>query len=228
MKLYSENVNLAKDTLNYSLSCYFPVVLAIDPANLYGNGTTNKIRKIVYKWPDGTSDTNEFKPTLENNSWLQFPEFGNPLNYPTDKTLYLSKEDAEITLKNINVECFYFGTKNTTTYNIQISAFKPKIEGFRYQDVYDEINLLDARMFGPDNTLLYVFETRNPNYILMSTVNWKLLPEEIINKKLPPIRPYKFLLPFDKTKEVGFKYEDVPFVKTNPSQNSMDSGGGYI
>jgi len=227
MKLHSKTIELKKDTLNYSLSSYFPVNFYIDPSQLYGNGQTNKIRKIVYKWPDGTVDIKEFKPTLQNNSWLKFPEFGNPLNYPIDKLLYSSKEDQNLTLKNINVECYYFGTNNTVTYNIKLSAFKPSIEG-DFDSVYDEITLLDARMFGPNNTLIYVFETKNPNYILMSTVNWQLLPEEVINKKLPPIRPYKFLLPFDKTKEVGFNYENVPFIKTNPSKNSIDSGGDYI
>jgi hypothetical protein len=85
-------------------------------------------------------------------------------------------------------------------------------------------------MFFPNNTLIYVFETRGKekDFILMSTVNWQLLPEEIINKKLPPIKPYRFFLPFDNTKQIDFKYEKVPFLKSNPSRNSNDSGGGYI
>lgn len=225
---FSQNISLLKNTLSYEVSGYSPFRIGIYPKGLY-EGLSPKIKKIVYKWPDGTSETKTFKPSLVNNTYLDFPEFGNPLNYPVFKDIYSEREDSNKKTNIISVECSYFGSTNTTTYNISAIIIKPDVEGYGFQKgFFGEIKLIDSRMFGPNNTLIYIFETKNPNYILMSTVNWQLLPEEIIERKLPPIRPYKFLLPFDKTVDVGFKYENVNLARSIPSQNSMDSGGGYI
>ena len=229
MEGFSKNVSLIKDNLTYSVSGYTPFTLGIIPKGLF-NGLSAKIRKITYNWPDGTSETKTFKPSLNNNSYLDFPEMGNPLNYPVFKEIYSQREDGNQKTNIITAECSFFGSTNTTTYTISTLLLKPDIEEFNIETsgFFDEIKLIDARMFGPNNTLIYVFETKNPNYILMSTVNWQLLPEEVIERKLPPIRPYKFLLPFDKTVDVGVNYENVNLTRSIPSKNSMDSGGGYI
>jgi hypothetical protein len=226
MTVFSQNVSLSKDTLSYKVSGYAPFKIGILPKGLY-NGLSAKIREIVYTWPDGTKEIKSFKPTLKNNSYLDFPEFGNPLNYSVFKDIYSQREDLNEKTNIISVKCSFFGSTDTTTYTISAIVLKPDVEGFE-NNYFGEITLIDARMYGPNNTLIYVFETKNPNYILMSTVNWQLLPEEVVQRKLPPIRPYKFLLPFDKTVDVGFDYEKVNLQRSIPSQNSMDSGGGFI
>ena len=64
---------------------------------------------------------------------------------------------------------------------------------------FQEMHLVGTRMFGPNNDILYMFESINPNYVIPALVNWKSRPM-ISNPSMIPnssYRPYRLLQPFE-------------------------------
>jgi hypothetical protein len=65
----------------------------------------------------------------------------------------------------------YYGisASNTLTYTIYLNLSAPPMENGYFQQVH----LVGTRMFGPNNDILYMFETINPNYLAPVLVNWQ-------------------------------------------------------
>jgi hypothetical protein len=225
---FNYDISLKDETATYSLSGYLPCELIISPKKLTDTAS-KKIRKIVYEWNDGEIKEIQFKPTFLSNSYTnENLEPLNPKNFDVEKILKPKRENSDVTDFYLKVTLHFFGTTDLKSFNIHFKGYKPNLMGFlspwNKNYFFEDVFLVDSRMFGPENKLIYVFETKNPNYILMSTVVWENNPVEEKIKILPPTRPYKFLMPFDKVIVKDFlDTEQVEYKKPTDYQN--DNGG---
>lgn len=225
--------------LVYSKSNNFPYWIKIEP---YANPDYN-VLSIEYDWGDGKKDKIDYKiheQNIENFTRLEtrpYPlEPGNPANYSVEH-LYLpdNKDDLRTSLfYDIKIKTRYFGlsTIETKTVNVFLNKIDiaPVSDGIGF---FRDISLLKTRMFGPDNTILYTFEAENPNWILMSTINWYLKNNEEEFTLLPPARPYRFLSPFEQRFStlvpLNSAIETIKLVKRgNIGVNVSDTGGGGL
>lgn len=236
---------LLTSSLEYTKSGNFPYYIRVIPFDA-GQGVLGKnTLSIEYDWGDGTIDKIEYKineqKNLENFIKLtNIPEevqLGSPINYAADHIYYPNdKEDFEISKKyNIKITTKYFGTSAVTVQNVNLFLRKvdiiPQDNSLSF---FRDISLLKTRMYGPNNTLFYAFESKTPNWILMSTVNWNLKSEKDENVTiLPPIRPYKYLLPFEDKfttlVPLNSSIESIRIVQRgNFGVNVNDRGGGGL
>jgi len=91
---------------------------------------------------------------------------------------------------------------------------------------FKEVHLVGSRMFGPNNDILYYFESVNPSYILPVLVNWTQKPAPIPEPYMPvDYRPFKLLAPFEN--EAVTSIDDGSHVYSAPDgigQYLPDSG----
>lgn len=65
-------------------------------------------------------------------------------------------------------------------------------------NIFSELHLVGSRMFGPNDDILYYFESVEPSYILPVLVNWDEKPAPPVQITIPPeYRPFKLLAPFE-------------------------------
>jgi hypothetical protein len=199
--LYPSKTNkvlyLSGDTpLNYSLSgIYAPFSLTIDPRNIQ---TIKKIRKIEYIWGDGTTDIVNYIPipsTATNDNLPYKNDVGSPLNYSKTKNFY--SKDLNLSIYNIIINFYCFTVNNpVSSFNLTLNINNPDM-ATRYNSFFSEIHLLKTKMYGPDDKILYTFQSENEEYILMTNVNWKLKPIPILSNNKSLSLPYKNLKPFE-------------------------------
>lgn len=220
---YNQTVALNNETNNTNITDYCPFTLKVEPKNLL---FSKKIRAIEYIWGDGTTSFINYKPSTTANSNLPFPnDTGNPLNYPQTHDYY--SKDLNLSIYNIVIKIYFFQTNDIETFNIQLNLKNSELQSVLNGN-FNEFHLIKTRMFGPDNQLLYVFQTQNPNYILMSNVKWKSLPLSQISVK-PLNRPYGYVLPFDNSFS-----SDVPansaikIIKYIPQTSINPDNGGNV
>jgi hypothetical protein len=220
--VYNRTVYLNSD--NQIISDYAPFDLTIDPRTL---SLSHKIRMIEYIWGDGTSDIVKFKPVLGSDNRLPISnEIGDPRNYPKTKEFY--SKDLSLSTYVVNVNVYVFGSSDIVTFTILLNLKNPPMD-YGVDKFFNEIHLIKTKMFGPDNKILYTFQTQNENNILMSLVNWKLKPKPIISAdKLS--KPYNYIYPFTSkfktltSANVNNEVTIIPYEKTtivNPDLNPI-------
>lgn len=179
--IFTQTVVLSSDTANYSLNGYAPMRLFINP-NIT---TADKVRSIKYVWEENKEIVVNYNPSAAYDD-------GNPIYYPQSYDFFIKDKKITQKTKKIEVFVYFFKTSIPLSFTINLNLEKPS-----FSDFFESVKLIKTRMFGPNNTILYVFETKNPDYILMSTVNWEIVPEQIITEMLPPVRYYQFLPSFE-------------------------------
>jgi hypothetical protein len=213
MSLYSETIVLNKNIPSIVKTGRFaPYDLTIDARTV---GLTNKVVKIEYIWGNGDTETLLLKPTLPT------PANGDPTKI-LKKKLFLSK-DYTLSVYEITVNFYTFGSSEPFTFNITLNLQNPPIDKIS-GSYFDEVHLIKTRMFGANNTLLYTFESKTENNILMSLVDWKSRPPEALPPPPPPLpKPYVLLDPFAaRFKEMNPHIVTIPYygfnnnVVTNP------------
>lgn len=149
-----------------------PFTLTVDP---FGYKPPYKVRKIEYVWGDGTTDVIEYQPNPSLN--LNKLSLGDPLNFPKTKTYQI--KDQFVSEYNAKIIFYFFGTKETTTFEIFLTLITPDLD-FGINRIFEEFHLVKTKMFGVDNTIVYTFQGINKDlgqdYLLMSTTNWKKIP----------------------------------------------------
>jgi hypothetical protein len=106
MILYKSDIYILTDPY-YDWEYYGPAELTF---RLDQYNTTDKIRKMVYEWGDGTSDTVNYFPSPKEDYTLLYPkDVGNPLNYPQKHVYYPIKKD--VTTYNVTISIYKFGSK---------------------------------------------------------------------------------------------------------------------
>jgi hypothetical protein len=177
----TSTIVLNPEIVDISLENFSPFVLNIDPSK---TEPSKKTYKIVYDFNDGS----DLKTILlaasagKTNSDLPFPfEPGDPRNVPVSHTFYLPDE----TIKSYNISISSFpildqfigadGFTNYTHYTISLSLSAPFLDSASASisgNFFEELHLVNTRMFGPNNTILYNFEGFNPYYLLPTIVEW--------------------------------------------------------
>jgi len=162
---YSASVLLSSSNF-ISVSGYAPFALTIDPLNV---SLKNKVYSINYNFGDGT--------IINQNLSLDLN--GDPLYVPQTHNYYISNT-LNTTLSAV-VSFYQIGVTNPSVYTIALNLYAPAMESSVYNQTtavslsgyFQEMHLIGSRMFGPNNNILYMFESINPNYIIPVIVNWK-------------------------------------------------------
>ena len=216
---YSASLTLGSNNF-ISLSGYAPFQLSI---YLSGVSLPSKVYNINYDFGDGTI----IDQTLSTD-----PN-GDPIHIPQTHTYYLSNTFSSSV--SAIVSYYQMGISDPSVYTISLNLTTPPMESSIYNQTnasslsgyFQELHLVGTRMFGPNNDILYMFESINPNFVIPALVNWQTRP--IVNT--PNIsqgsyRPYRLLAPFENPNLVDInvgtdliKFPNVG-VKYNP-----DNGG---
>jgi hypothetical protein len=217
LSVTSQTVYLSSDVQNITLNgIYAPFSLTIDPKNII---FFEKIRAIEYIWGDGTSDIVNFEPSILYNNNLPFPsEVGNPLNYPKTKQYY--SKDLNLSIYNITVNFYCFSNTNPYVYTISLNLQNPDID-YSDNSFFTDVHLIKTKMYGPNDTILYTFQSQNDDYILMSNVDWKLKPVNPLSVKQLS-RPYRFLKPFETNYIANTGIKAIPYNEGLPVNPDYD------
>jgi hypothetical protein len=208
-------------TNNTVLTGYAPFTLSINPSAMsFFSG--RKIYKIEYIFDNLEKKVQSLfiAPTGNTNLAFNF-EVGDPRNYKQQKTFYLPnvyKKDYQIEIKMYTVGVF-----NPTTISFYLSLSAPVMDG-TLNGFFSSVNLVHSRMFGIDNNILYVFETKNPNYFIPVIFNWKsrpIVPEPIIIDD--GYRPFRLFEPYEDQKSTNI-YTNIDFVN---EQGNYDDAPKY-
>ena len=179
----TQTVFLSSST-SISLSAIAPFQLTINAFNI---SVPYKIYRIDYDFGDGTSQS----VSLYKDS---YGDDHNPSLTILNKQYTLL--DAQNKTVPIKASVYQIGSTQPTVFNISLNLFTPSLTDIG-TGMFGDFHLNSVKMFGPDNDILYIFETSNPRYLLPVLVNWNRRPV-IKNIPLDPFyRPYKLLAPFE-------------------------------
>jgi hypothetical protein len=177
-----------------NLNAIAPFTLNLDPKLLELNG---KIYKIDYDFGDGNTFSQKYFYSSKTNNLLNYPnDIGDPRNYTISNTYYLTDNIAKYV--QVSVKIYELGNTTPSDYFVNLNLNTPNLDG-EVDGYFKNIHLISTKMFGPDDKILYVFESDEPNYILPAIVKWgedpKIIQSRIVVDKLP--RLFNVLLPFE-------------------------------
>jgi len=188
---YSASVSLSYNNF-ISLSGYAPFQLSINPS---GATLSSKVYNINYDFGDGTVVNQTLSTDLS----------GDPLYINQSHTYYLSNTFSSSV--SAIVSYYQMGIATPSVYTISLNLTTPPMESSIYNQTssnslsgyFQEMHLVGTRMFGPNNDILYMFESINPNYVIPALVNWKSRPMISSPSIIPnsSYRPYRLLQPFE-------------------------------
>jgi hypothetical protein len=189
--IFSQTIVLESDNPTINITDQMsPLTLTINPYDL---NLSRKIREIEYIWYDGTIDHITYKPDVIINN---IDKGDDPKNFPQTKVFTNTKTLS--TFNNI-INIYTFGSSEPIVFNINITLNYPNIDNYEgiYDPFFENFHLIKTKMFGLNNNILYTFEGNgyNKTYTLMSLVNWKNKPNNILsvselNKKINILEPY--------------------------------------
>jgi hypothetical protein len=215
---YSATVSLTSTNF-ISLSGVSPFELTIDPKNI---DVPNKIRRIEYDFDDGTIITQSlFGPEVVGST-----ETNDPRNF--SKTNFYNLVDEYRKTFTVKTKVYQLGFESPTIFTISLNLTVPTLEGLD-GGYFEKLHLISTRMFGPNNDMVYVFESENPYYILPVLVNWKSRPiEPIIPIINTPYRPYKLLAPFEDERSTSIGTSgQIDTVTDTPAPPGVTDTGVY-
>jgi hypothetical protein len=212
--------HIEADAVSYNefeLNVISPTKIIFNPKNI---NTENKIYKIEYIFDFVNSNTPLTKTFFYNTpseKTLNYPysaEPGDPRNYPVDYTYVL--EDELFSTKYALIKIYEFGKSfpSEILYTINISA----VNADGPNGVFNEIHLISNKMFGPDDKILYTFESYNPQYILPVVVKWEETETPVVKKqklKRINVKPYRVLSPFQNSTDDNDHIKNIEFIPSN-------------
>lgn len=216
------NLSSLPPSNSISLNLAAPVAVTINPAKI---SVPSKVYKISYDFGDGT--------TFDRN--LQVTSYGSPLSTVQTHFYYLKNSLSQTLTINVNVYCIAASVPQNYTITLNLSA--PPLESSIFnltsslstQGFFDEFHLIGTRMFGPNNDILYTFESINSNYLIPALVNWEARP--VINKTSITInnaRPYRLLAPFESEINTSINTgTNILTIAPVPGSNTTDNGSQF-
>ena len=127
----------------------------------------------------------------------------------------LVPQSTQVVCPKVNV--YLFGG-NTTTFQINLELLNPNLD-YGNDNFAKEFHLVKTRMYGPDNKILYVFQSQPNDYIFMATTSWTDLPMKIETPK-SLLKPYKIGAPFEEKLLTAFSENSaikiIPYKKLVP------------
>lgn len=221
LTLFGTDILIKDVTTNNSvITGYAPFTLSINPSAIYFP-TGRKIYKIEYIYDDleTVNQTLFIAPTSQDLPYSF--ETGDPRNYKQIKTFYLPnvyKKDYKIT-----VNTYFTGIVDPSKITFHLSLSAPQMDG-TMNGVFSSVHLAHIRMFGIENNILYIFESKNPNYYIPVIFNWKNRPEAP-----PPVliddsyRPFRLFEPYENQKSTNV-YKNIDFFN---DQGAYDEDPNY-
>lgn len=197
-----------------NIATYAPFTLILNPSAL---DLDSKIYKIEYDFGNGNVVTQTYYYSNTSEDTLNYPfsaEPGDPRNYFQSSTYFLENTDRNYF--TVEVRIYQFGFSEYKQYFVNLQLDPPVLDGSGAElGYFKNLHLVSTRMFGPDDTIFYVFESDEPRYILPALVNWQR-KETTSNIALQDIqnRPYKLLK--------GFERENITSVETNAKITFVD------
>ena len=186
----------------FDINFYGPVTITFNPSSLNFN---KKINKIEYYINGELTDIRSFyyaEPSVKTNSYPFPQEPGDPRNYRVTKTF--NSETYSIDKNKIDILVYQLGVQDPSFISYNINIIPPNIDDYDYDlnPYFGEMHLISTRMFGPNNDILYTFETKNPNYIVPVVINWQKQPIPISNKTIQTStttfdKKYRILQPYE-------------------------------
>lgn len=154
-----------------------PVTLIIDPRLV---SPTKKVYKIIYDFGDGTEPLIKKlgRDEPEVNASLPYPsEVLDPRNFKVEHDFILKEKTEQTFIVSVKVYSVISSTitDNFTEYLINLKTSAPvlyTLDSKSDKNFFESIHLVSTRMFGPDNTILYNFETVNPQYLMPTLIKW--------------------------------------------------------
>lgn len=162
---------LNNSTLEYALSGYSPLTLTICPSALFPD---LKVSNLQYSFlPSDHIEThtlyyhNTALPIDQSNMFLE--EVGDPRNFNVSYTFLLSSKNSQIF--DIQIMANFVGVSSECI-NIRMEVLPSSVLSLSAVGLFEDIHLINHKMFGKDNTILYNFESFNPSYLLPVVVKW--------------------------------------------------------
>lgn len=214
----------------FVIDSYGPITLTFNPSALK---LPKKINRIVYNFDDGTpSITNSFYYSLTSPETSNYPfplEPGDPRNFKITKTFATNKYFQKTF--NVYADVFQVGVYDPARILYIINVRAPEMDGENANGTVflEEMHLVSTRMFGANDDILYVFETKNPNYIVPFILNWEKKPKVSVvesNIELKPQRPYRMLQP-QEIENINSN-SSIKIITEVKSKNPISDGGGYF
>lgn len=203
-----------------------PISITFNPSAI---NLPNKINRITYEFDDGSPKITKslyYAPTSTQTMSLPFPdEPGDPRNFPVTKEFYSSNYFQKTV--NVIIYIYQYGIPDPTGIIYQVNVISPEMDGLN-GGYFEEMHLISTRMFGLNDDILYVFETKNPNYLVPVYLNWKESPEVLIaanNKPSALPRPYRLLSPFEI--ENAKSNPNIKIITPVNSENPIPDNGEY-
>jgi hypothetical protein len=208
----------------FTVNSYGPITLTFNPSAL---NLSKKINRIVYQFDDGSpSITNSFYYSEPSEATANYPypnEPGDPRNFKVTKSFYSSSYFSQT--YNVYILVYQFGNIDPTGILYQVNVIAPEMDG-NNGGYFEEMHLISTRMFGPNDDILYTFETKNPNYIVPVSINWDTVPQNQIeqtNVTSPSPRTYRILQPYEieNIKET----QNIKIISLVNSKNTVPDNG---
>lgn len=215
---YSKDILLKQSLSGTIINSYAPFTLSINPSAI--DGITKKVYKIDYIFSneDVVYQTWFYKVSEQNTLPYRY-DMGDPRNFSQQHTFYLPnilKKEYEITCRVHQI-----GISNPITIPFTLSLSAPKMDGSATA-TFSSLHLVQTRMFGLENNILYVFESEDPRYYIPVIFNWKTrpIPPEIILID-EGYRPYRIFEPYEDQR-LSNAYQHIEMYN---EQGSYEQGG---
>jgi len=160
----SEQTIILSDNISSYQVGYAPLTLTLNPSGFSTIG--GPIIKIEYDFDDASKSVivNRLLD-ITNLSGTAYPnDLGDPRNVPVVHTL-IPSASSDPQLYNIKVKVTRGNTFTPTLYTLPLYVYKVNALDGAAQGYFEDIHIINSRVFGADNNKIYTFETVNPRYI---------------------------------------------------------------
>jgi len=186
LKLYETNFELLSSDKTFVINQFAPLNFIVNPFNARPLSTQggetgqgqfefkSKIYKIVYDWGDGIIETQKIEPSPFNSSpSLVYPskkENGDPRNFKKNHIYSLTDTFKKIIDGNVSIHMF--GEKIPLIYKFRIFLNAPRLDGSK-TGFFKHFHLINSKIFGTDNKILYIFEGKDPSWVFPVVADWR-------------------------------------------------------
>lgn len=185
-------------TSEFVINSLGPITITFNPSGIQ---LPKKINRIVWTFDDGSPDIVKsfyYASSSTDTSNLAFPEEpGDPRNFSITKTFATSQYFNKTF--TVAAKVYQLGREDYSGIYYTINIIAPDMDGLT-SGFFEEMHLISTKMFGPNDDILYIFETKNPKYIVPLLLNWQQTPKAPLantNVKIINKRPYRLLQPYE-------------------------------
>jgi hypothetical protein len=181
LKYYETTLSLDSSNQTVIINQYAPLNFTIDPFSILPSigsteySLTSKIYKIIYDWGDGVVESQKIFPSsFSSAAFTNYPfvkEIGDPRNYKKSHFYNLKEEFKKTIYSSISV--YMFNVKDPIKYNFRINLSAPRLDGSK-TGFFKNLHLIKTKMFDKDNKILYIFEGKEPSWVLPVVVDWRV------------------------------------------------------